>query len=66
MTEERPPSSLLDTEARIIAENETHAVIAIRIEKHALAGFMQRNSDLIREIADLDSASPLLPGIVKC
>lgn len=29
-------ASLLETEARIIAENETHAVIALRVEKQWL------------------------------
>ena len=45
--------SLLETEARILAENDTHAVVALRVEKEALQRFMQRNRQLFAALADL-------------
>lgn len=37
MPEVPDPRAYLDTEARIIAENETHAVFALRVEKATIA-----------------------------
>lgn len=48
--------SLLETEARIVAENDTHAVVALRVEKKALQGFMQRNRQLFAALSDLTPA----------
>ena len=42
------------TEARIIAEDETHAVIAVRIEK----AWISRNLPYLASIADLTPAPP--------
>lgn len=41
--------SLLETEARIIAEDDTHAVIALRIPK----GWISRNLSFFSALADL-------------
>lgn len=49
MPEVPDPRAYLDTEARIIAENETHAVIALRVEKSSIA----RNLPLLAALADL-------------
>lgn len=43
------PSSLFDTEIRIIAENDTQAIVAITCDKHALASFVQRNSQFFAD-----------------
>jgi hypothetical protein len=43
------PRGYLETEARIIAENDTHVVIAHRVEKAAL----RRNLPLLAALADL-------------
>lgn len=40
---------LLQTEARILVENETHAVIALRVEKRLI----DRNLSFLAAIADL-------------
>lgn len=45
--------SLFETEARIIAENDTHAVVALCFEKDALQRFMQRNRQLLAALSDL-------------
>lgn len=45
--------SLFETDARIIAENNTHAVLAIRIEKAALQKFIHGNRHLLAAMADL-------------
>lgn len=37
---ETDPRAYLETEARIIAENETHVVIAHRVEKAAIARYL--------------------------
>jgi len=59
--------TLTETEARIIAENATHAVIAIRIEKTRLRDLMQRNGPFIAALCDLTPAlvPPSPPGF-KC
>ncbi|MET4341917.1 hypothetical protein [Bradyrhizobium sp. RT9a] len=41
--------SYLETEARIIAENDTHAVIALRVEKAKIARYLP----LMAALADL-------------
>jgi acyl-coenzyme A thioesterase PaaI-like protein len=55
-----PPTDLLDsltaTEARIISEDATYVVIAIRVEKASLQGFMQRNGHFIAALADVAPA----------
>ena len=43
------PASLLTTEARVIAENDTHAVIAIRIPKR----WIMRNIGFLAAMVDL-------------
>ena len=43
------PHGYLQTEARIIAENTTHAVIAVRVEK----SFFARNLLLLAALAEL-------------
>lgn len=47
------PRSYLETEARIIAENDTHAVIALRVDK----AFLRRNLLLMAALADLVPAA---------
>ncbi len=42
-------ASLLKTEARVIAENETHAVIALRVEKR----WIDRNLPLFAAMAEI-------------
>ena len=44
---------LLDTEARIVAENATHAVIALRVDK----AFFARNLLLMAALAELMPAA---------
>jgi hypothetical protein len=51
---DRDPRAYLETEARIIAENDTHVVIAHRVEKAAIA----RNLPLMAALADLLISSP--------
>lgn len=48
MSEDCDPRSYLGTEARIIAEDETHVVIAHRVEKAAIA----RNLPLLAALLD--------------
>jgi len=48
------PNAYLETEARIIAENDTHAVIAIRVEKATIA----RNLPFIGALVDLTGRLP--------
>lgn len=40
MEKTEDPRQYLETEARIIAENETHVVIAHRVEKAAIARYL--------------------------
>lgn len=49
MPDNADPRAYLETEARIIAENDTHAVIALRIEKAAI----YRNLPLLAALSDL-------------
>jgi hypothetical protein len=49
MSETRDPHGYLQTEARIIAEDSTHAVIAVRVEK----SFFARNLLLLAALAEL-------------
>lgn len=51
------PRAYLDTEARIIAEDETYAVIAVRVEK----AFLARNLLLLAALADLMPAPSVVP-----
>lgn len=44
---------LLDTDARIIAENETYAVIALRLKKNTIA----RALPFLAALADLTSST---------
>jgi len=46
-------ASLLETEARVIAEDETHAVIALRVEKK----WIGRNLRLFTAMADIVTPS---------
>lgn len=48
---EDDPRAYLATEARIIAENDTHAVIALRVEK----SWFERNLHFIAALSDLVS-----------
>lgn len=52
--------SYLETEARIIAENDTHAVIALRVEKATIARYLP----LMAALADLapPGIKALIPG----
>jgi hypothetical protein len=43
------PRAYLETEARLIAENETHAVLAVRIDK----AMIRRNMLLLSALLDL-------------
>ncbi|MCC8946023.1 hypothetical protein H8A97_13160 [Bradyrhizobium sp. Arg62] len=43
------PQTYLETEAKIIAENETHAVVAVRVEKALFA----RNAPLLASLAGI-------------
>jgi hypothetical protein len=51
--------SLPVTEARIIREDETHAVIALSVAKASLRAFLQRNNVFIAALGDLPP--PLVP-----
>jgi hypothetical protein len=44
-------ASLLETEARVIAEDETHAVIALRVEKR----WIDRNMPFFSAIAEIST-----------
>lgn len=46
---ELDPRAYLETEARIIAENDTHVAIALRVEKATIA----RHLPLMAALADL-------------
>lgn len=52
------PRAYLETESRIIAENETHAVIALRLEKATIA----RNLLFLAALADL---MPTLEAVAR-
>lgn len=45
--------SLLETDARIIAENDTHAVLAIRVDKAAMWKFIRRNTHIVSAMTNL-------------
>jgi hypothetical protein len=45
----------MDTDARIVAEDERYAVIAVRIDKALVGGFMLRNLPFIAALAELKS-----------
>lgn len=47
--ETQDPRRYLETEARIIAENDTHVAIALRVEKAAIARYLP----LMAALADL-------------
>lgn len=49
MRRNEDPRAYLDTEARLIAENETHVVMAIRVEKAVIG----RNLRFFAALADL-------------
>ena len=52
------PRNYLETPARIISENDTHVVIAVRVEKAVIS----RSLPLMAALADLVSAaSHILP-----
>lgn len=53
------PRAYLETEARIIAENDTHAVIALRLEKASIA----RNLPFLAALADLMSEATTIPAL---
>jgi hypothetical protein len=56
---ESDPRAYLETEARIIVENDTHAALALRVEKAAIA----RNLPFLAALADLVPAlKSLLPA----
>jgi hypothetical protein len=48
--------SLLDTEARILKEDDTHAIVALRVEKASVRAFMQRNRAFFSALCDLSPA----------
>lgn len=60
MSETEDPKSYLQTGARIIAEDGTHVVIAVRVEK----SFFARNLWLLAALADLMPAKDR-PGIAE-
>lgn len=52
------PRAYLETEARIIAENDTHAVIALRLDKKMIARnmlFLAALSDMIPALKTLST-----------
>lgn len=49
MPDDSDPRGYLETEARIIAENETHVAIAVRLDKATIA----RNLPLLAALADV-------------
>lgn len=49
MRTETDPRSYLDTEARVIAENNTHVAIAVRLEK----AFIARNLPIMAALAEM-------------
>jgi len=56
---ESDPRAYLDTEARIIVENDTHVAVALRVEKAAIA----RNLPFLAALADLVPAlKSILPS----
>jgi hypothetical protein len=59
MSENHDPHGYLETEARIIAQDSTHAVICLRIEKSWFA----RNLQLMAVLAELipDHEQPAIP-----
>lgn len=59
--ETRDPRAYLETEARIIAENETHIAIALRVEKAKIARYLP----LMAALADLDSVVAKTPALKK-
>ena len=54
------PRADLETEARIIAENDTHAVVAVRVDKDWFA----RNLLFLAALAEL-KPGPVAPAPVK-
>lgn len=50
--ETRDPRQYLETEARIIAENETYVAIALRVEKAQIARYLP----LMAALADISPA----------
>jgi acyl-coenzyme A thioesterase PaaI-like protein len=50
--------SLSDTGARIVAEDDTHAVIAIRVGKATLQNFLQLHGHFIAALSDLGPKRP--------
>lgn len=58
---EHDPRAYLETEARIIVENDTHAVIALRLEKATIA----RNLLFLAALAELMPALKILPTILE-
>jgi flagellar biosynthesis protein FlhB len=56
---EPDPRAYLETEARIIVENETHVAIALRLEKATIA----RNLPFLAALADLMPALKTLSAI---
>ena len=58
MSENHDPHGYLETEARIVAEDSTHAVICLRVEK----SFFARNLLLLAALAELmPSQEPAIP-----
>lgn len=55
------PRSYLETDARIIAENETHVALAVRLDK----AMISRNLLLLAALADLMPSMKTLTSIKK-
>lgn len=53
--------SLLTTDVRIIAENDSHAVIAVRLEKH----WISRNLHVLVALGALTSPRNAMPPAAK-
>lgn len=56
---ESDPREYLETEARVISENATHAVIALRIEKATIA----RNLSFLAALCELMSEATTMPTL---
>lgn len=53
MSSSHDPGMYLETEARIIAENETHAVVAVRVDKKWIA----RNLGVFAALSNLPATT---------
>jgi hypothetical protein len=68
-----PASTLLDsfknaqTDACIVEEDDRYAVVAVRIDKTLIGGFMLRNLPFLASLAELKAhPTPMLVGARPC